>query len=194
MGSGVWRLAPALRPGIGCGEAVRGAGRGFDRGEWQCSGCVWLTVDELEELDTVRLRKKCNKLGVVPVGDKRKSAVSSVEARTESSTRGGAAASSKGRRKKNDNSDVHLPQPPQKIVTCLDFFNRVFGRFVTRLPSSKKHPKKSKNQSWINCFFFILSGLVTKNMAFSPPFPPPFSFSLGVVLLVYFKTAFLGVS
>jgi hypothetical protein len=34
---------------------------------------VGAEVDELEALGTVRLREKCNELGVVPVGDKRKS-------------------------------------------------------------------------------------------------------------------------
>jgi hypothetical protein len=32
-------------------------------------------VDALEALDTVQLREKCNKLGVVPMGDKRKPGV-----------------------------------------------------------------------------------------------------------------------
>jgi hypothetical protein len=87
-----------------------------------------------------------------------------------------------GRENKVDESDVHLPQPPKKssyllrfvfifiFIFSIDFFYRVFGRFVTR--GVQKHEKT---------FHKIPSGLITKNVAF---------FSPSVVLLDFFNRVF----
>jgi hypothetical protein len=98
----------------------------------------------------------------------------------------------RGAVKKDDESDVYLPQPQKQSSHLLlalfyfyflpDFFNRVLGRFVTR--GVHKQGEKNKN----------LFGLVTKNVA-SPP-RPFFFLPLGsrVFCSVFVLIAFLGVS
>jgi hypothetical protein len=99
------------------------------------------------------------------------------------------------RDKTNDESDVHLPfaaAPPQKTATCfilfyvLFYLYRVFGRFVSITRGVQKH-EKTKVQK----FQKSLSGLITKNVAFFPPFL--FFYSLGCFARFFF-VLFLGVS
>jgi hypothetical protein len=98
------------------------------------------------------------------------------------------APSSREGVKKNDESGVHLPQLQNKSSYLLyfifisffiiDFFYRVFGRFVTRGVQKRDKNFFQKNSS----------GLITKNAAFVPLVV---FFSPSVVLLDFF-IAFLG--